>query len=62
LWVDGPAVVGELVVGVAAYLGGRDLDEFVGSALAGAREYADIPPAPSPAWAPYTARSRSSGR
>jgi dihydroorotate dehydrogenase len=62
LWAGGPAVVGELVAGVAAYLGDHDPDEFVGSALAGAREYADIPPAPSPAWAPYTARSRSSGR
>jgi dihydroorotate dehydrogenase len=64
LWTGGPAVLAELVGGVGAHLdrhGG--LGEFVGSALAGAREYTDIPPLPSPAWLPYTARwSRSSGR
>jgi dihydroorotate dehydrogenase len=65
LWIDGPAVLAELAAGVDAYLEARGsgLDAFVGSALAGAREYADIPPMGSPAWLPYTARwSRSSGR
>jgi dihydroorotate dehydrogenase len=65
LWMAGPPVLAELVTGVEAYLAerGTDLDGFVGSALAGAREYADIPPLPAPAWLPYTARwSRSSGR
>jgi hypothetical protein len=65
LWIEGPAVLAELVAGIEAYLGARggDLEEFVGSALAGAREYADLPPMRSPAWLPYTARwSRSSGR
>ena len=36
----------------------RDLDEFVGGALAWAREYGDTPPA----WPPYTARWSISGR
>jgi hypothetical protein len=36
----------------------RDLDEFVGSAFAGARAYGDIP---SP-WLPYIARWSISGR
>jgi dihydroorotate dehydrogenase len=65
LWIEGPSVLAELVRGVDAYLDARGggLDEFVGSALPGAREYTDIPPMPSPAWLPYTARwSRSSGR
>lgn len=57
LWVDGPGVLAELVTGVEAYLSGRP--GFVGSALAGAREYADIPPNPAPAWLPYL---ESSGR
>jgi dihydroorotate dehydrogenase len=57
LWIGGPAVLRELVEGVAGI--GAD---FVGSALAGAREYADVPPALSPAWLPYTARWTSSGR
>ncbi|WP_328616727.1 hypothetical protein OHS18_09760 [Amycolatopsis sp. NBC_00355] len=51
LWVEGPGVIGELVAG----LEGLDLAEFVGSALAGAREYAEIPPVSPPAWLPYTA-------
>jgi dihydroorotate dehydrogenase len=59
LWIEGPGVLAELVAG----LEGLDLATFVGSALAGAREYAEIPPLPSPAWLPYTApRPRSSGR
>jgi dihydroorotate dehydrogenase len=65
LWVGGPEVLAELVAGVDAYLAARggDLDGFVGSALAGAREYADVPLVRPPAWLPYTARwSRSSGR
>ncbi|HEX3789737.1 MAG TPA: hypothetical protein VHW44_17860 [Pseudonocardiaceae bacterium] len=65
LWTDGPAVIAELLTGVDAYLDthGRDLTAFVGSALAGARDYADIPPTRPPAWLPYTARwSSSSGR
>ncbi|GLY74111.1 hypothetical protein [Actinoallomurus iriomotensis] len=63
LWIGGPAALAELVAGVDAYLDARDPDEFVGSALAGAREYKDIPPVRPPAWLPYTARwSRSSGR
>jgi dihydroorotate dehydrogenase len=65
LWIGGPPVLAELVAGVDAHLHDRGcaLDEFVGSALGGARDYADIPPLPSPAWLPYTARwSRSSGR
>lgn len=57
LWIGGPAVLRELVDGVSGVP-----DDFVGSALAGTREYADIPPLPSPAWLPYTARWRSSGR
>ncbi|NKQ54032.1 dihydroorotate dehydrogenase [Amycolatopsis sp. K13G38] len=57
LWIEGPGVLAELVAGVEAYLSGRD--DFVGSALAGARDYAGIPPNPSPAWLPYLA---SSGR
>ncbi|MGW4527253.1 hypothetical protein [Amycolatopsis sp. NPDC004378] len=57
LWLGGPAVLRELVDGVSGV--GED---FVGSALAGAREYADVPPPPSPAWLPYTARWTSSGR
>ncbi|WIY00600.1 hypothetical protein QRX60_42175 [Amycolatopsis mongoliensis] len=57
LWIGGPAVLRELVDGVAE-VG----DDFVGSALAGTREYADVPPPPSPAWEPYTARWMSSGR
>ncbi|TVT21934.1 hypothetical protein LWP59_24765 [Amycolatopsis acidiphila] len=65
LWVEGPAVLAELVAGAGAYLAARDggVDGFVGSALAGAREYADIPPARSPAWLPYLACGpESSGR
>ncbi|MDN5914975.1 MAG: hypothetical protein L0I76_07685 [Pseudonocardia sp.] len=65
LWIDGPAVLAELVAGVDAYLDAHDvdLDGFVGSALAGARDYSDILPIQPPAWLPYTARwSRSSGR
>jgi dihydroorotate dehydrogenase len=69
LWTGGPAVLAELVAGADAHLRqrattrGGGLEEFVGSALAGAREYADVPPMRSPAWLPYTARwSRSSGR
>jgi dihydroorotate dehydrogenase len=65
LWIGGPPVIAELVAGVRAYLDehGGDLAGFVGSALAGARDYADIPPLPEPAWLPYTARwSTSSGR
>ncbi|MFJ1767675.1 hypothetical protein ACIOD2_45620 [Amycolatopsis sp. NPDC088138] len=59
LWIEGPGVIAELVAG----LDGLDLAEFVGSALAGAREYGDIPPVSPPAWLPYTARApRSSGR
>ncbi len=58
LWIEGPGVIAKLVAG----LDGLDLTTFVGSALAGAREYAEIPPLPSPAWWPYTARLRSSGR
>ena len=58
LWIEGPGVLAELVAG----LEDLDLDEFVGSALAGAREYGEIPPLPAPAWLPYTARLRSSGR
>jgi dihydroorotate dehydrogenase len=58
LWIEGPGAIAELVAG----LEGLDLDEFVGSALAGVREYAEIPPLPAPAWLPYTARPRSSGR
>ncbi|MFJ7213337.1 dihydroorotate dehydrogenase [Amycolatopsis sp. NPDC098790] len=57
LWTGGPAVLRELVDGVAGVS-----DDFVGSALAGTREYADVVPLPSPAWLPYTARWRSSGR
>ncbi|RSD09376.1 dihydroorotate dehydrogenase [Amycolatopsis eburnea] len=57
LWLGGPAALRELVDGVAG------VDEgFVGSALAGTREYADVPPLPAPAWLPYTARWTSSGR
>lgn len=57
LWVEGPSVLAELVAGVDAYLNARgsDLDEFVGSALAGARAYTDIAPVQPPAWLPYTA-------
>ena len=63
LWTGGPAVIAELVDGVAAYLDGVELADFVGSALPGAREYGEIVPRPEPAWLPYTARwSRSSGR
>lgn len=65
LWIGGPMALTEMVAGVGAYLDARDvdLDEFVGSALAGARDYAGIPPIQPPAWLPYTARwSRSSGR
>lgn len=65
LWIEGPGVLAELVTGVETYLAAhnRELDEYVGSALAEARGYADIPPLPAPAWLPYTARwSRSSGR
>ncbi|WP_326953754.1 dihydroorotate dehydrogenase [Amycolatopsis sp. NBC_01286] len=58
LWIEGPGVIAKLVAG----LEDLDLATFVGSALAGAREYAQIPPLPSPAWLPYTARLRSSGR
>ncbi|MEA5360662.1 hypothetical protein VA596_14025 [Amycolatopsis sp., V23-08] len=58
LWIEGPGVIAELVAG----LEGLDLAEFVGSALAGAREYAEVPPVRPPAWLPYTARLRSSGR
>ncbi|MCR6489094.1 hypothetical protein M8542_40345 [Amycolatopsis sp. OK19-0408] len=57
LWIGGPPVLRELVDGVSGVS-----EDFVGSALAGAREYADVPPLPSPAWLPYTARWRSSGR
>jgi dihydroorotate dehydrogenase len=57
LWIGGPAVLRELVDGVSG-VG----DDFIGSALAGTREYADVPPLPSPAWLPYTARWTSSGR
>ncbi|GAA5167615.1 hypothetical protein [Amycolatopsis dongchuanensis] len=59
LWIDGPGVVAELVAGVEAYLATREggLDAFVGSALAGTRDYADIPPRPSPAWLPYLGSS-----
>jgi dihydroorotate dehydrogenase len=57
LWVGGPPVLRELVDGVAGVQ-----DDFIGSALAGAREYADIAPLPEPAWLPYTARWTSSGR
>ncbi|WP_372666291.1 dihydroorotate dehydrogenase [Amycolatopsis kentuckyensis] len=57
LWTGGPAVLRELVDGVSGVP-----DDFVGSALAGTREYADVAPLPSPAWLPYTARWRSSGR
>lgn len=57
LWIGGPAVLRELVDGVSG-VG----DDFVGSALAGTREYADVPASPSPAWLPYTARWMSSGR
>ncbi|NBH06565.1 hypothetical protein GTY80_25400 [Amycolatopsis sp. SID8362] len=57
LWLGGPVALRELVDGVAG------VDEgFVGSALAGTREYADVPPLPAPAWLPYTARWTSSGR
>ncbi|VVJ22401.1 Uncharacterised protein [Amycolatopsis camponoti] len=62
LWVGGPAVIGAMVAGVAKYLAGRDFDEFVGSAVAGTREYAEVSPLPAPAWLPYTARWTSSGR
>ncbi|MYW93828.1 hypothetical protein G3I59_25260 [Amycolatopsis rubida] len=62
LWIGGPAVLRELVAGVGEGLAGKDFGEFVGSAVAGAREYADLVPPPSPAWLPYTARWRSSGR
>jgi dihydroorotate dehydrogenase len=59
LWIEGPGVIAELVAG----LEGLDLAEFVGSALAGAREYAEIPPVLPPAWLPYTALApRSSAR
>ncbi|UOX92081.1 hypothetical protein MUY14_16135 [Amycolatopsis sp. FBCC-B4732] len=57
LWIGGPAVLRELVDGVAGV--GED---FVGSALAGTREYADVAPPPTPAWLPYTAGWMSSGR
>ncbi|GHF50092.1 dihydroorotate dehydrogenase [Amycolatopsis bartoniae] len=57
LWIKGPGVLADLVAGVEAYLSGRDPEEFAGSALAGTRDYADIPPNPSPAWLPYTAPS-----
>ncbi|MFI5611561.1 hypothetical protein [Amycolatopsis sp. NPDC051903] len=62
LWIGGPAVLRELVNGVGAALAGRDFDEFVGSAVAAVREYGDVPPPPSPAWLPHTARWLSSGR
>jgi dihydroorotate dehydrogenase len=57
LWIGGPAVLRELVDGVSGVQG-----DFIGSAVAGTREYADVPPSPSPAWLPYTARWTSSGR
>lgn len=65
LWISGPPALTELVTGVEAHLKSRAirLDEFVGSALLGTRDYADIPPTLPPAWLPYTARwSTSSGR
>ncbi|SEP08432.1 hypothetical protein [Amycolatopsis saalfeldensis] len=55
LWIGGPAVLTGLVAGVRAYLGGG-AEEFVGSALARTRSYADVPPVRPPAWLPYTAR------
>lgn len=57
LWIGGPAVLRDLVDGVSGVT-----EDLIGSALAGTREYADVPPLPSPAWLPYTARWRSSGR
>ena len=65
LWIDGPPVIAELVHGVADYLREHDvaLDDVIGSALATARDYAEIPPLREPAWLPYTARwPKSSGR
>ncbi len=45
---------------VTASPGSRD--DFIGSAVAATREYAEVPPLPAPAWLPYTARWTSSGR
>ncbi|HEY3464696.1 MAG TPA: hypothetical protein VGL47_06155 [Amycolatopsis sp.] len=57
LWIGGPAVLRDMVDSISGI--GED---FIGSALAGTREYGDVPPPPSPAWLPYTARWTSSGR
>ncbi|SEF23635.1 dihydroorotate dehydrogenase (NAD+) catalytic subunit [Amycolatopsis pretoriensis] len=57
LWTGGPAVLRELVDGVSGVT-----EDFIGRALAGTREYADVAPLPALAWLPYTARWRSSGR
>lgn len=65
LWIDGVDVIGELVDGVTRLLAARraHLRAFVGSALRGVQDYADIEATRKSAWLPYTTeRSRSSGR
>ncbi|MBB4683257.1 dihydroorotate dehydrogenase [Amycolatopsis jiangsuensis] len=59
LWTDGPPVLAELAEGVQSFLEARDLTPaaFVGSALEGARDYADVAPVRPPAWLRYAGPS-----